>query len=74
MFELEFFSSTAQSRLIENEKKISKNMQATLKLLDIARNRRKTLKKKKKNKNKKSDNNNEYFDTFPFYIEKDIFC
>ena len=50
-------------------------MQATLKLPDIARNRRKTLKKKKKKKkHKKSDNNNEYFDTFTFYIEKDIFC
>ena len=49
-------------------------MQATLKLPDIARNRRKTLKKKKKKKNKKPDNNNEYFDTFTFYIEKDIFC
>ena len=50
-------------------------MQATLKLLEIARDRRKTLRKREKPKNeKKSNNDNKIFFTFIFYIEKILFC
>ena len=47
-------------------------MQATQKLFDIARDRRKTLKKRdRKTKNeKKSNNNNKYFFTYTFLCRK----
>ena len=58
------FIQVLQFTLIKNENKIfSTKMRGTLKLLEIARYRRKTLKKEKKKKKneEKPNNNNKYF-------------
>ena len=49
----------------------SEKMLANQKLLNIARDRRKTLKRQKKSK-KNCDSNNKYFFTFAFFVRKHI--